>query len=274
MRLIFLFPRAKGTRKKRKSVFIMTIKKFIVGLLGFFVLFLWKNIYAAGCFTLLIPLVIGGIITFNVREAFLKKRKCIVDCYFTEKTFPYRLLNGKLFFTLIAFIISMILTLALVLNVIIWDIKYFIILGIDLFLLYGLYFLFLKFFGTVLKDSIKYTVIKNFSTHINTLIVLVVLVIIQFYSAVPNYIKPSLQETVQTASQTVASQCQMTNTFAKLNIEKEAFIWYIMIVNSQKIDNKNLKWLAWIIFLFSGGLSIVGYSRYILQILDIFNQKG
>jgi len=99
-----------------------------------------------------------------------------------------------------------------------------------------------------------------------------IILVIQLNSNIPSFVNYSLSDTIINASSLVVSECNCTNYFIKINAEVNAFKWWLMINANHIITDKNFRWVAWIIFLLTNGISILGFSKYILQLFD-FTRK-
>lgn len=249
------------------------MKSIVSALVGFLLLILWSQIYSLGCYILIIAIVIGIIISFNVFELSFKRRYCTATCYFKEDSFVFRFFTRKIFLSIFSFIVSLILTLSLLLNVIKFNIQDIILYGFDIVILYYLYIFLLNRLNTSFNENMMYPMIKSWATYINLFIMVIILLTIQFNSVPPEYISVYLGDTIDNASKTIASKCDFINYLAKLNIEVEAIQWWFMLKTNNMIKNENFQLIAWIIFLINNSLVVIAFSKYTLQIIDFINRK-
>lgn len=235
---------------------------------GYFLLIIWHEAYSEGCLSLLIPMIVGLVISVGVFKSNMQKRCCIANCYFEESSILYRFLTRSIVVSIFSIGFSIIISIFFLLSITLFNFVDFIILAIDTFLIYFIYKSLLNIFGKTLKDNVKYTVIKNWSAHVNVLLMTIIFLIIQLNSSIPSFVNYSLTDTIISASGLVVSECNFTNYFVKLNAEVNAFKWWLMINASHIIDDKSFRWVAWILFLLTNGISILGFSKYILQLID------
>ena len=240
--------------------------------LGFGLLLVWKFVYELGCYTLLLPLIIGVIIMLGVRESFVKKKECVADCYFKDKSFFDMLIRGKFFINILSFLISLLLSLTLILYLTVVSLNVLMFLFFDMFIIYVLYFWLINNTKNSLNDKIRYSIIKDWVVFINSVLFLFVLIYLQLNAYVPVYIENSLTQSIVNASATVTSSCEAVNYLLKANIEKEAISWWLMLSLDSNLDNENYRLIFWVIFLVNGGLSMFAYSRFMVQILDFSYQ--
>lgn len=239
--------------------------------IGYFLLILWHKSYSTDCLSLLIPLIVGLIIAIGVFRSNMQKRYCIANCYFKESSMLYRILTSGVIISIFSFCYSFVISIFFLLSITLYDFIDFIILAIDILLIYFIYQYLQKKFCYTLKDNMKYTVLKNLSAQINVFLMVIILLIIQLNSSIPSFVDYSLTETINNASSLVVSECNCTNYFVKLNAEVNAIKWWLMINTNNIITDKNFRWIAWILFLLTNGITILGFSKYILQLMDFTN---
>ena len=197
-----------------------------------------------------------------------KKRDCLVRSYFFEDSFAFQFFSSKNIAFVKLLLIAIFLGSSLVISIISWGFSIMVVLFIDIFILYWLYFGLLKLLSTSVKEPVKYVITKDLSVFINTFILVIAILIIEYYSPIPTYLSDSLKSTLDLAYDSYTSECKLTHFLLKLNIEKEAASWWTMLYANQQIENQNLKLLAWVVFLLSHGLVAYAYSRYIIQLID------
>jgi hypothetical protein len=247
---------------------IRTIRTIGILLLGFTLLLIWKLVYHIGCYTMVLPIVIGIIIMLSVRESFIKSKACVADCYFKDKSFFDTLMRGRIFVNILSLIVSLVLSLTLMLYLTISSLNELVFLFFDIFIIYILYIWLINSTKNSLNDKIRYSIIKDWVVSINSFLFLLVLIYIKLNSYVPSYIENSLTQSIENASILMHSSCNVVDYLVKVNIEKEAMSWWLMLNINHNIDNENYRLISWIIFLLNGGLSMFAYSRFMIQLLD------
>lgn len=246
----------------------MDLKNLASIFIGYFLLIIWHKVYSMDCLSLLIPLIVGLIISIGVFKSNMQIRCCIANCYFKESSMLYRFLTRSVLVSFFSIVFSLIISICFLLSITLFDFVDFIILAIDMLLIYFIYKFLLKKFKNTLKDNMKYTILKNWSAQINVFLMVIIFLIIQLNSSIPSFVDYSLTGTVNNASSLVVSECNCTNYFVKINAEINAFKWWLMINANHTITDKNFRWVAWILFLLTNGISILGFSKYILQLID------
>jgi hypothetical protein len=131
-----------------------------------------------------------------------------------------------------------------------------------------------KIFRTTLKDEIGSHLVKSWSVGINTF-VLTMFMLFYNYNTLeePYYIKNTLKGSVQEATKSYASDSELINTFVKLNIEKDAIVWYSALYTNEKINNEDARWLLWMFFLINGGIVYYGFSRFFIEFIAFDLEK-
>jgi len=248
--------------------------KIVLSLTGFLVILAWKSVHTESCLVLAFPITIIIIISMSVIEFSAKKKECLAQFYFIESSLLYRLYNSKKILFIKSLLLSVLLGTSLMIAVVFWDIKIIQILFFDIFILYWIYAKTLNILAGSIKKMMKYVIAKDISVSINTFLLIVSILIVEIYSPIPIYVDISLKTTLISAYNIFSSECTVINFLLKLNAEKDAFSWWAMLNVDNHINDKNLKILAWTTFLLSNSLAAYAYSRYMIQLIDLFRLFG
>ena len=79
-------------------------------------------------------------------------------------------------------------------------------------------------------------------------------------------VKP-IPSSLQAATASVASDCPLVDAAIRLGREGEAFAWWAILKATQAIEQRGLRWIAWLWFLLSGSLSLWAYSSFCVQLV-------
>ena len=195
--------------------------------LSFIPIIVWKILFQYSCAALIFPAMLMLLLFYGIYQKKTIKQRYAYRFYFSDNTLLFRIFTKKFFVILWSLISAIIISLFFAFSVINFKIADFIIFGIDgIFLL--LLFEFLNRTDIFNKDH-KSVIIKSIVVNINISVMVLIYIIIQLYSPAPDYIAPSLEQTVVNASANVASTCDIINIIAKLNVEIEAIKWWFMI---------------------------------------------
>ena len=247
---------------------------FALSIAGYFALLAWKQIYSGSCLNLMFPFIIMLIIGIGVMELSIKKRECLARSYFVEGSFPYRFFNSRKLVFIKSFSLSILLTTSLALASISWDFKVFSLLFVDILLLNWMYSKTLYILTCNIKETLKFVIAKDISVSINSFILIVLLLIIQFYTPIPTYVDASLKATLTSAFTVFSSECAITDFLLMVNTQKDAFSWWTVLNIDSHIHDQNLKFIAWLAFLLTNGLAAYAFSRYTIQLLDFVRMFG
>lgn len=237
-------------------------------ILGFLFLLSWQWLYKFDCIVLVVPLAVSMLITNGISEYSIKKKTCMANCYFITNSFWFKFIKSRKVIYPISIIKSLVLTISLLASITLWEAKEMLVFASDVVFLYWFYFYLLNKTHLSIKDSMKYTIIKNTTVWVNTFIIVVVLAIVSYNSTVPEYMSEDLNSTVYNASKLVYSECTSINTVSKFNAELQAMGWSAMINASQVLDNNEYKMIIWILFLLSGSLNALAFGRYTTEIIS------
>lgn len=249
----------------------MINKQIAVATLAYILLLLWSIGYKISCVSLIIPIFIGIILFINTYILLREKKLCISNCYFNKDTFFYRLFNKKFLIIIVSMISSIILTLSLSIAIIRFDIVDFIVFGLDTLLLVYLYNHFKN--NNILNDKVKYPILKNTVSWLNSIIVSILFIFIGFFQTPPSYISNDLNTTIQKASIETASTCVYIDYPSRISAEIAATKWWMILNVTQKGNNEYFNQLLWVLFLIGNYLAIFAFSRFVTEILHIFTKK-
>ncbi len=247
---------------------------FALAIVSFIPLLAWINSYSGPCISLVFPFISMCVLCVGVMELSVKKRECLARSYFVEGTFFYRLFSSRQFVFLKSVFISIFLGTSLALSLITWGSEIIYLLFIDIFILSWGYFKVLAILTGSIKENVKFVIAKDMVVSINAIFLLILLLLIQFYTPIPEYVDASLQATLTGALAVFSTECAVTNFLLTINTQKDAFSWWTMLSVSTHIQNQNLKYVAWFAFLFTNGLATFAFSRYTLQLLDLVRIFG
>lgn len=246
-------------------------KKKAIAVLGYILILLWSIGYKLSCVFLIIPFFIGIILFLNTYVLLKEKKLCISNCYFNKNSFYYRFFNKRFVIIIASIVSATILTFSLSIAIIRFNIVDFIVFGLDIFLLLYLY----NYFNNIniLNENIKYPILKNTVSWINSIIISILFIFINIVQTPPSYLSNHLNVTIQKASMETASRCGYIDYPARISSEIAATKWWMMLNVTQKENNKYLNDLLWVLFLLGNYLSIFAFSRFITELIYIFTKN-
>ena len=246
-------------------------------LLAIAMLVVWKESYDSFCPSLLIPIVITVILTLSLREFGHLQRVCRANCFFQPGSFFHRWLHGQIFITVYSLFIAIILAASLSLSVLTWSNEVLLLLAIDGLLICLTYPLILRYgvskFG--IKPGMDRVIGKRWLVMLHAPLLILAMVKVQLYAPPPAYLDTtSLAVTVSKASADKMSSCAIIDVPARLQAEKEAVLWWMMVRGSKYLGpGSTLSWVAWLGFLLNGALGAWAYARLCAQLADFARGK-
>jgi len=234
-------------------------------------LLLWSLIYPAACWSLAVPLFITLILTLAIREGALRRRRCLADCWFATGSPLHRLFSSPVIVTLIAAVIATMLTAVLMITIVSWDFEILALLALDSLVITVVYLGFYRTAAGTLKINPGFRTLfaRNWSVAINVPLMVVALFFWQLQQPPPDYLDSSLrlEPSIQAASDSVTSSCPLVDSMLRLGRESEAVSWWLALKATRAIEDNQLRWVAWILFLVSGTLILWAYSRFCVQLV-------
>lgn len=152
------------------------------------------------------------------------------------------------------------------------------LLVLDSLLIALFYFAFFHIVAGALQvnEAFRYLFAKRWAIAVNVPFVVAALLFIQLQQPPPAYVDGALnlEETLRAASESIGSECSVVDQLIRLNLEKDGFSWWLMLKGGGSIDDSRVRWVAWLLFLLSGTLGLLAYSRLCVQLVYIAHRFG
>lgn len=231
----------------------------------------WSLIYPLGCWSMLLPAIVAAVLTLARRDRLAWRRRCLADCLFAGGSPLHRLLRSRFLITLAAAGVALMLTGVLIITIPRWDFTILAIIALDGLLITALFAWLHRLSGGRLGVNPAHRTLfaRVWTVRINVLTMLPLLMLVQLQQPPPDYLDRDghLRATLQDASASVTSECVPVDTLVRLGREGEAFAWWAILKATQAIEQRLLRWIAWLVFLLSGSLSLWAYSSFCVQLV-------
>lgn len=260
------------TLPKRENM-IRNLKLLLGSLaLVFMILLSWHNFYSVGCFSIIFPIIIWGVVSYSYIEKKMNERLCFKECYFDKSSIISRLLLSPYFVSLFYVIISSILSLSIVYGVISYPplLWWYFILHILLVIL--IFQSLIRVFRYTIRDRYIEIFAREWTIRISSLLLLGVYIYIFITGYTPTFLSDTLLGTIKNASNSISSNCLYIDYILRLNIELDSSFWWITTNSSDMIDTSISKSIIWIGFIILNTLAILGVNRFIVMIVYIVNK--
>lgn len=251
---------------------INNVKPSIASIFAIFViLFGWKITYSYHCLALVFPLMLLIVISWSLIEIKIHKRLCFKNCYFKETSFLARFFTSKITVTIFYLLASVVITVSAMYSLINYPKELWVYIALHTIVVMVIF----KFLNKKLASSIHAKYLSLFSREMTINISMVLLFSVYVYIVVngyePAYLKPTLDETIKFATNSIHSQCYIVNYILRLQTELDAWFWWSVIYASDTMDNGFLRYFMWIGFIIINGLAVLGINRFIVQIVYLLN---
>jgi hypothetical protein len=231
----------------------------------------WSLIYPLGCWSALLPAIVAAVLTLARRDRLAWRRRCLADCLFTSGSPLHRLLRSRALITLGAAAVALLLTGVLVVSIPRWDFTILAVVALDGLLITALFAWLYHVSGGWLGVNPTHRTLfaRVWTVRVNVLAMLPLLMLVQLQQPAPDYLDRDgqLRATLQAASASVTSECVAVDTLVRLGREGEAFAWWAILKATQAIEQRLLRWIAWLVFLLSGSLSLWAYGSFCVQLV-------
>jgi len=246
-------------------------QKLAISLLGFILLLLWLETSKHWCYSLAIPIFFLGLVSWN-SYTYAKARKiCLGKCYFDENSLIYFFWTRKVMVFLLSFFVGLLLTGSFVLASSQFTLVDILILFIDSFLLVLLHSLLEK--NKTFNENIKAPIIKNITAWINSLFIVLLLFVVALYQTPPEYLQTDLESTLKMLEKDSYSQCMSIDMMAYVSSTLVATKWWLLSKATFILENEYLKKSLWFFQLLGNYMMAFAYSRFILELVDIFTRQ-
>lgn len=203
-------------------------KSYASLILAFVLLVLWDMFYKSTCLVLIIPIFVIVLVSYDISEQSIQKRRCFSECYFNNQSIFSKILQKGLFIRIVSFMISFISVVILFLDISIWNTTNWIIMILDSLLLVSIYLWILKKTNNTFKSSMGQHIVKIWAISINAIFLILIMSYINFNTlSTPRYLHDDLNTTINQAIVQYQSDCNITNEIIKINSSITAFQWWM-----------------------------------------------
>jgi hypothetical protein len=252
----------------------MSVIKFLLAwIISIFPLLVWRENYQYDCIMLAMPILVMSIITISIVQLKYRQRLCLANCYAQSNSILFYILTGRILVIIRAMFIAVILTIILMTQIALWRLEILMLLWLDGIVIYLIYKFVYNLLSGQVNLNMRNLIAKNWTITINSVLMLILLANIQFYTAIPAYLDESLTQTIINATNTINSECFYIQLFIQLTASYEASLWWLMVLGSQFVRYEVVLLSLWGLFLLGNGLALFAYSRYLISILIFHEEK-
>lgn len=253
---------------------LQTAAKIALPLFICFLLFLvWASAAPWGCWALFFPLVVLFVISYSFIDARMHRRLCYRDCFFNTKSFIARILSSKFFITIVALIVSSVLTVSSMLLIVALPTAMWIYIAMHIILMQLLYDKLKSWSVSVVNPGYRSIFAREWSIHIGAVPIILAAVLVSYYGYEPAYLRDSWQATLTAATNAVHSDCRMIDYTLRINNEINALFWWTMEQGNTLLQNDILRTAMWLLFLLNNALACLGINRFIGTVIYLIDKK-
>ncbi|WP_104760500.1 hypothetical protein [Helicobacter cetorum] len=243
-----------------KTIIITSI--LVGALLG-----LWCLSYQVTYLSLVFVAIILGIVAYSSISLKMHQRKCFAKCYLNSESFLARLLSSRIMVSLIYFIISVCVSVSIAYSVLDYKIMMWGLVFINIIICATIFSVCKRMLKSIIKEDYLMLLSREISIGIGTFIFIVLSCYIQWHTSMPNYLQPSLMETIKEASNSIYSSCDYIDYFLKFKKSLESLTWWGMLKAETIEIDKRFIYVAWGVFIFYNALSGIAITRLMGQII-------
>ena len=232
---------------------------------------LWREYYSVSCASLAAPGAAALLLTVSLREQWVWRRRCLAQCQFKPETTLRRFFGSALWPTLASAALALILSFIVATELAFRPVQFMALLAVDVVIVALLMRAISWMIRSSAQGGFERLVVKSWASGLNALALLGGIVAMALYADVPRWADSNIVQMTSNAVDSVGSSCVYTNLALEIAIVKDAISWWAILVAETMFGGAlefELHLLAWAIFLISGSLSAVAFSRLIVEILD------
>lgn len=248
------------------------LKKIIVYVMAITSLFVWSQSYHGNELSLLILFIWLFFIVSNDLTYKIRKKECYAD-YFFNSGFINNVLKKRLLMYVITPLFSVVSILFLSSFIVFLSPEFYIYLLIDSITLMAIY----NYFKYKFKKSSKPGVLLLFSKHsaitLNVFIMTILFFYFQLNMPIPEVSKLGFEEIRVSLSAIEYSRSGITAEFLYIFDLINSYSWWLMVNFNIYVQDLNLKYFAWLLFLIQNGIVFSAFSKLILEPMFLYEQS-
>ena len=245
-------------------------------IIGWIWLLLWQVLYPKiDCFLSIIFFApILGFIATSILESAAMRRQATIAMYLRPQGWLYRLLSGGIFMVICQMVKATLLTIFLIIEVIFFDSWIWVLLFIDLFIIWFFHYVLTKKLNSQIKNEYAPIFASEYLIVVNSILLSLVISIVGIYMSYPDYRKLTWLQAIEYEVTQLQGNCQLILVMARISAVKNAISWWLAETWLTKISDSYLYFSVWFIFLFNSTVFVWAYTRMLLGILTSFLEKS
>ncbi len=252
---------------------LKNIKLYIASMMIIFLTFSsWVQFFQLNCWFLISPMIVLLVISHSFIQLKMHERVCFKNCYFKDESLFSKMLTSKITVIIFYVIISVFMTFSVLYAII----EYSWGLWVYLFVHTAFVLMVYRFLDHLFKNTVhsKFRPIFAREWTINIGAVPFILVYIYFITDgyEPSYLRSSLEETYQVASNSIYSACHIISDSLRLQREIDSISWWTVVNGTSVSKHQILNMSTWILFIATNSLVVLGMNRFIVQIIYLIDR--
>jgi hypothetical protein len=162
--------------------------------------------------------------------------------------------------------ISVAMVFSIFIETIFFDTAIWTYLLVHTILVFGLFHYLNYKFEIVLKKEFKELIVREWINKIGAVVIVPIFILIFYNSSTPEYITPTLEQSITNATNSVGSKCFIIDFVIRAKSEFNASLFWLMASTTQSVDDQMKKIVFWIVYILLNGFVALGFNRLIVQI--------
>ena len=123
------------------------------------------------------------------------------------------------------------------------------------------------------NEEVERPIIKNITAWLNSLLMVGVFFIVAYYQTPPDYLQTDFQSTLDIIQKQNYSRCERIDFVAYVSSGVIALKWWLLAKATFMLENQYFLKLLWIVQLLGNYMMLFAYSRFILEMIDLFTSN-
>ncbi len=250
------------------------IKQFLASFFALLLMIANWLVFYTSCLSLASIFAMIFILSYGYIQKAKKKKECFRECYLKNDTLISKIFMSAFAISIFYVALSITYTGFIAYELINFDTKMYMVLGAFFIFVFILYKVFILFLGKVIDERFLYIYAKDITSIISAMILFVIYAYFFLNSYEPEYLSPTLKESMYRATNIFSSDCFLIDYILRLQSEFNAFVWFVMKnYVTGDVLGKSMSEFFWILFIIKNALSVLGINALINQTIYLIHVK-
>ena len=249
------------------------VKLYVASIIIIFLLFSsWVQFFQLNCLFFILPVIVLSVISYSFIELKMHERVCFKNCYFKEESLFSKMLTSKITVIIFYLIISVLMTFSVLYAIIDFSFGLWIYLFVHTAFILVVYSFLDNIFENTVRSNFRSIFAREWTINIGAIPFILVYIYFITDGYEPSYLRSSLEETYQVASNSIYSNCAVISDSLRLQREVDSISWWTVVNGTTLSGHRILSIGTGILFISTNSLVLLGINRFIVQIVYLIDR--